>query len=493
MELQFQESTVRAWQDLNRLTKTIPLAAESVVPDTRDDIGRILSVWPELYLKGKELRNRSAVIEGEAQLTVLYINESESAVSSFSLTQSFSQEYELPGTDDSDALQLRFSVAGLQARVLNPRKITVDLEIKAELIVSRVNDVVVAQELPETVSTPIHLQYTETELALTTGICEKSFSVNEQLSFPESADHPVEVIGKQMQYEIRGWECVGSRLLVKGEAQMTVFFFARDSKLPCSQQFSVPFSQLIDLGDEQTDAAELWIEATSDYISLTDSIDGGKQLDIELHALAQVRTGRKQNLRLISDAYSNQMPCECRFYEQSVRKESIEQSFLLGCEERIDLPEEFDQLLSFYPTLGPCTAEQGSASVELLCRSNDGNLFAMRRNLSLTSGERNDELSNLSARIEDCQVNTDGKQLVVQMRVNAVGQKLEPVVIKRADTLFLNEEQCFDCSAYPSLTAVWAETESIWELAKCYHSSPEAIKSMNQELSGLPLFIPKTK
>lgn len=493
MELQFKETAVQAWQDLLSLSKTIPLAMESVVPDTKDDIGRILSVWPEIYLKSKDLRNHSAYMEGEARATVLYINEKEDAVASFSLSQSFSQEYELPGADDRDFLQVRLNIAGLQARVLNPRKLSVDMEIKADLTVFSSADVVVAQELPETVLTPIHLQHTDTELALTTGICEKSFSVMEQLSFPEDIEQPAEIIGKELRYVIREKEAVGSRLLIKGEAKMTVFYFAQNSVLPCSHLFTIPFSQLIDLGDENTETAMLWIEPSSDYLGLIENVNGRKQLDLELHALVQVRSGRKQKLRLITDAYSNCMPCECALIEQSMTKDIREKRILLSCEERIDLPEEFQELLFIVPSVGGCTAQQGSAAVELLCRAKDGKLFGMRRNLTLTADDPVDELTDISVNPEDFLVRQDGTQLLVQMRVGGSGRTMEQTVIRHTGTLYLEEEKYFDCAAYPSLTAVWAETESIWELAKLYHSSPEAIRALNQDTGVRPLFIPKTK
>lgn len=493
MELQFKETRIQACQDLARLTKSFQLAMESVVPDTREDIGRILSVWPEIYLKSKEARNKSVFFTGEAAVTVLYVNEDESGVSAFRMSQVFNQEYELSAVEEGDDLQLRFSVAGLQARVLNPRKVSVDLEIGTDLLCSRRAGVVIQQELPETVSAPIHLQQSDVNVVLTTGISEKNFSVNEQISLADCEASPYEIIGKQLEYRIREKEAVSNRLLLKGDVQLTLFYFPEDSRLPCSCRLSIPFSQLIDLGDENTEAAEIWIEPSSDYINLIDSLDGKKLLDVELHALAQLRSRRSQQMRLISDAYSNQMPCECVFIEQPMTESIREKQFMLQCEERIDLPQEFQEILSAYPALGPCTEKKGSAAVDLLCRSRDGKLFSIRRTVSLNPDENIEDLSSLSFRLSDFQLRQDGAQLLVQMQAEGLGLNRQPVTIRRADTLILNEEQLFDSASFPSLTAVWARTESIWEMAKEYHSSPEAICDLNQDLSQRPIFVPKTK
>lgn len=491
MELHLKETTVQACQDLACLSKSVQLAMESVVPDTRDDIGRILSVRPEIYLKSKELRNKTASVTGEALVTLVYVNEEETSVSFFSLTQSFAQEYELPAADDSDSLQLHFSVTGQQARVLNPRKVSVDLEICTDLTVSRDVNIVVSQDLPEACHSPIHLRYTEANAVLTTGVCEKSFSVNEQLSFPEEESQPAEIIGKELHYLIRDREAVSNRLLLKGEVQLNLFYFPQESKLPRSCRFTIPFSQLVDLGDENAESAEVWIVPTSDYLSLIDSLDGKKLLDLELHALAQVRSGRNQKLQLITDAYSNQMPCECSFSEQALFESIQERPVRLRSEERIDLPEEFEEYLSVFPALGPCTAEKGSASVDLLCRSADGKLFTVRRKLSLSADEDFEGLSVSDFHPADFLVRQDGKQLAVQMQAEAVGLRRKPIALRRVNELHLDEDQRFDSLSYPSLTAVWAQTESIWEMAKQYHSSSEAICSLNPDLTQRPIFVPK--
>ena len=493
MELQFKETTVQACQDLARLNKSVQIAMESVVPDTRDDIGRILSVRPEIYLKGKELRNKIASVTGEVVVTVLYINEEETGVSFFSLSQNFRQDCELPSAADSDSLQLHFSVTGLQSRVLNPRKISVDLEISTELTVSRSMKVAVSQELSEANTTPIHLRYTEMNAVLMTGVSEKSFSVNEQLPFPDGEAQPAEIIGKELRYAIREREIVGNRLLLKGDVLIDMFYCPQESQLPSSCRFTIPFSQLIDLGDENADSADVWIEPTSDYINLVDSMDGQKLLDVELHALAQARSRRTQELHLITDAYSNQMPCECTCSEQTVCESLREMPVRLVAEERIELPEEYQDLLAAYPLLGPCTAEKGSASMDLLCRAKDGKLFSMRRNIPLRTDGDHKDFSADSFFLSECKINQENSQLNVHIGAESPGLMRRQISLSRVDTLVLDEENDCDLLSYPSLTAVWAQTESVWEMAKQYHSSPEAICAMNQDLSNRPIFIPKAK
>lgn len=493
MELQFKETSVQAFQDLTRMNKSVQLAMESVVPDTKDDIGRILSVRPEVYLKSKELRNKAVAIAGEAQVTVLYINEDETAVSFFSVSQSFSQEWECPAALDSDFLQLRLQIGGVQARILNPRKLSADLEIMADFTISRSVESVISQELPDANRMPIHVQRSEQNAVLTMAICEKSFSLNEQLPFPETEQKPGCLIGKDLHYLIREREVVGRRLLLKGDAQIDLLYMPSELSIPCSCRLSIPFSQLIDLGTEQAETAEVWIEATSDYLSLIDSLDGNRLLDVELHALVQVRAVKTQKLQLITDVYSNQMPCECSFCEQASCERIRLVPVRLRSEERVDLPEEFQDLVFSCATMGSCSAEQGSAAADLLCKSKDGKLFVMRRKLTLQQEEDYGSVDATDFRLTDFHISRVDGQLVFSLCAEAVGHLRETNTIRLAESLTLNEEQRYNAASYPSLTTVWAQTESVWELAKQYHSSPEAICEMNPDPDHRPIMIPKAK
>ena len=58
----------------------------------------------------------------------------------------------------------------------------------------------------------------------------------------------------------------------------------------------------------------------------------------------------------------------------------------------------------------------------------------------------------------------------------------------------LDEERAFDLSRFPTLTMVRQEGESLWEIAKRFHSSVEAIEAYAGEktANGEMLLVPKS-
>ena len=69
------------------------------------------------------------------------------------------------------------------------------------------------------------------------------------------------------------------------------------------------------------------------------------------------------------------------------------------------------------------------------------------------------------------------------------------VELSKVGAVSLDDEAPFDMSQYPTLTMVKAQGESLWDLAKQYHSSIDRISAMNDmegELRGKMLLIPKS-
>ena len=75
MEIKIENKTIRSFREISRQIKKIQETAETVVPDTNDDIGKIVSTNTELFLKSKELSGRGVLIGGEAEISILYITE----------------------------------------------------------------------------------------------------------------------------------------------------------------------------------------------------------------------------------------------------------------------------------------------------------------------------------------------------------------------------------------------------------------------------------
>ena len=89
MEIKFENKNVSMYREISRQTKKVQESAESVVPDTDDDIGRIATVQSYVMLKSKDITSRGVLISGEAVASLLYITESQRACHSSGSARAF--------------------------------------------------------------------------------------------------------------------------------------------------------------------------------------------------------------------------------------------------------------------------------------------------------------------------------------------------------------------------------------------------------------------
>ena len=149
MEIRFENKEQSVWREAFRQSKRSRESLESVVPDVSEDIGRVASVQSRVLLKSKDMTERGAELTGELIVSLLYITEGEDAAASLQLSKDFRMEFELPehGAEAFPAAEL--TVLSAEARVLNPRKVAVTVELGGELRVYQQEKCTVASYLPE--------------------------------------------------------------------------------------------------------------------------------------------------------------------------------------------------------------------------------------------------------------------------------------------------------------------------------------------------------
>ena len=94
---------------------------------------KIAAVQSSVLLKSKDLNGRGVLITGEARAWVLCIAEGQEHLISLRVAKPFSAEFEIPELTGEELTQVSLSVAATDARMLNPRKLSVTFELAAEL------------------------------------------------------------------------------------------------------------------------------------------------------------------------------------------------------------------------------------------------------------------------------------------------------------------------------------------------------------------------
>lgn len=496
MEISFKCRETSVWRECFFQTKRTQESAECVVPDTEADIEKIAAVQSAIMLKSKDFTARGVLISGEVSACVLYIREGQDGVSALRLRKDFSIEFETEEVSDAVA-EVVLRVQGTDVRVVNPRKIAALFEIEAELSCYRSGSLCTQTLAEDAAEYALHTRTETSVLTLPNAVTEKSFAVNEQFSFPVGTPLPVKLLSEKAELLTTDCQLIGSKLILKGSAEIAVCTLAEDAEVPVLSRFSAPFSQIVDLGIDGMTACMPHVELTGAYYDLIDGINGEKLLDLELHAVVQLVCSGSFGVSCVIDAYSNRMPAELLRETVSCQCLAPEQKTVFTAQERLSLAEDCSELLCVFPSLSRLTNEQGTLSaavnLDLLYRNGDGALSAGRRTLAVGGELAAAAPRFLNARVLRVEAKAEGQEIDCRVEVEcrccgSVGQELTLV-----KGLILDEENAFADGAFPTLTLARAKGESLWSLAKRFHSSVESIHALNEDAESTDkmLLIPK--
>ena len=498
MEIVFEKKCEVRYRESVRLVKRIQESAESVVPDTEEDIGRIAAVQSSVLLKSKDLSGRGVLVTGEARACVLCIDERRERISCVRLAKPFSAEFEVAELSGEEQTQISLAVAATDARLLNPRKLSVTFDLAAELSCYVPESVAVETALPGESCRGLHVRCTETELTLPNAVCEKSFVLNEQFPLPAGTGRPERLVCEQAEIRADDCQLIGSKAVVKGRALIRIAWLGEDGSGPVQASFSAPFSQIIDIGAETMELCTVQPQITGAYYDLIDSISGEKMLDAEIHILLQLVCRSRIRIRTVADAYSNLTPLDAQTETLHFSSADERRTLRVNAAESIDVMEDCNDVICVFPTLSRCSLEgqklSAAANLDILYRTAGGELSAVRRTLMLEEDCGGGDARLLSASLAEIDLRPSGGSMETRVTLEAQLLCETENEIGSMSGVVLDEEQTFDLSRFPSLTMVRREGESLWEIAKRYHSSVEAIEAYaggETENEGM-LLVPKS-
>ena len=243
MDISFENREIPIYREYEHQSRRTQENAECVVPDTDADIERIAAIQSEVYLKSKDLSARGVLVSGELSAVVLYIRDGKEGLSVLTIRKPFSLEFELEAPESELLAQVALFVQGTDIRVINPRKISLSFEVEGELSCYRCETLRVESALPENVS-GLHARIEEQTMTFPNAVCEKSVAVNEQFSFPAEMPVPTKLITEKSTLVISDYQLIGTKIIVKGSAELQVYALSEENDIPFSAGFSAPFSSL---------------------------------------------------------------------------------------------------------------------------------------------------------------------------------------------------------------------------------------------------------
>lgn len=509
MELELQRTCLNGFQTVLERTAVQEETLESIVPDACPDIMRIVDADGQVCLTSREASMGSLRVGGTVRAAVLYIPDGEDGPRHMDVQIPFLCALEDPALHGGCRVIALPRLCGVDARAVNPRKVLVRAELAIDLRVYAPGENSPCTGVScGSGEDGVQQRLDQQEAYLVCAVGEKPFTFSDVLNFPASKPRAEELLRSRVEPRNLEAKVIGSKLILKGEAELTVLYRAEGGEV-VSAKFQLPYSQIMEVAGVHEESDVMVEPAVSGLeCSLQTGDPGGVAVTMEL--LAQAAVWEKQPVTLLTDLYSTRAALEVEREEVSIerlvgwetRRENVRQMCECGIPAKtvVDASVAVGRVTQGRGETGAVTF-RAETSVTILFLSEDDALCSVTYPIPAASELNTEE----GARIA-CRCGAAGGLTAVpvtgglEVRFDLEFSFLMTQAVQCPCVGSLRELPPPDGEAdRPSVTLrVVGENEALWDIAKACGSTIQDIMAANEleqesAPAGMLLLIPRRR
>lgn len=500
MDTTLQTNTIACYKKGYTSVCAAEETGETVVPDRMPDIGMIANTGACVLLRSKEATDGNVTMQGEIQVSVLYIPDGESGLRALSVSLPCTASFDSPEITQECIPVGTMRVCGVEARLLNPRKILVKAEVVTELTCFIRGEASYCKGESGSVGSLTQLHCTTAKFSTVAAVCERTFVVADEYALPSSAAGG-EVVRKNVQFRVEDVKTIANKLIVKGTVLSEVLY-ATETGIETAS-FGTVFSQIVETDSEDiTPDARVSLMPTGMYYEVI-SGENGPTLSVELHGVCQVAVMAQHEIEFVSDAFSNRCACDVEYSPINVVAQSRASTQRETVRDTIPCKSAVSQVRFATCTMGKVTVSGDTVNVrvdvELCVAYENGVDDCVSRRMEVNfqgDGEAPSILSADVVRCTDVYAIPSGNGVEIRFAVEADLRTETVCELETVCAIHLDEEHpCVQDR--PSLTVVRGGG-SLWELARKYGSTVDLIRQINEleddiVPQGSVLFVPRER
>lgn len=472
-------------------TNELPIDGEFVLPDYCPDMAAVLKCTLTATVQSRRIQGENIGVDGTVQVEVLYLEKERREVNCAAFTQPFHTSFSLSEPLSAGFAQVFAHTNYVHCHATDARRLDIHGSVSVRLCASaRAEERVLSQLEGEGLfarCVPVHTVTPAAE-------AEKSFTVNERLDFGGRLQGDCRPVRTEFHPRITDCKVLVNKAIVKGELELkTVCRTDSDEGSLFVGGEVVPFSQIVDmegLTEEwicdprvQTVQAELRPEPAGPGES--------PLLALTARLTVLVQAWQEETVTVVSDAYAAHFPLKPQIGhiapESLQTVERTEHTFSLSVDTPSDTARELLDVWCELGTPAMNTAESGSLlsgriTFCVLVREENGTVEYYERAETFSypfSETAIDPTPQVTAGPVSGHLSADGKlELQVPLYVTRRCRTATPLTAVQA----VEPEEG---AAYPppkaALCVCYAKAgESVWEIARRYHTSPQAVAEENR-------------
>lgn len=493
MEPLLKKRSVQLSQRIMDKSEECAISGEYILPEYCPDIAVILKCFAYPHVQNRQWSGDQLLIDGAADMRVLYLDEDRQCVRSLEFVQPFSCAVRGNGNMDVTAVELHLVTKYLTCRAVSPRRV----EFRGAITISAVAECAVLADMAEPLEVNGFFARTQkVPITIPGTICEKVMSVTESLEFDRSLPPAEMLLGGECRAVVKEYKILAGKVIIKGMVYIhQLYTDSLEGMDTYSLDYSVPFSQIMDVPDAREDlACKSSVQVLSDAERCSVGPDGeNTMLDIVIKLLIQVQVYQPYEVMLLQDAFHSRYPV-------SAKTEEMYLSSFVGqhCEEtkltlETAMPsgqwrEVVDAWVQWQDAQDECSdgklIRKGRVLIVCIARDADGEIAcheSMEEYRLAFPVQGNDASVNLHATEVRCKIH-EGK-LEVQVALIVSITEWKRMHCCAISDLSLVEEAPYPKSKANALLYYAHGGESLWDIGRLCHTAPQGIAQENN-LSG---------
>ncbi len=496
MELELKKERFECYRPGTPLISTREESAETIVPDYIPDVARIIDVSACLLLRSQTVSEGRLNLEGTIRLTLLFLAEGTQGLRSLEYSIPFEQSERLPdGCEKASAVG---RACGVEARLLNPRKLFTRLDVEWRIVPYCRETLSVCSEISEREKYAVETLSEKHEVTLIRAIGEKDFVFADELTIPGGREAVRELLCTRVKPRVTEAKSIGSKAVVKGVACVSLLYTAEDGSL-CSYAEELPFSQLLDgvAGEEGGDvSAEATLNLTGCEIhtGAEGESGAGRTVSVKLFMNAFVVLRGTETIQCITDLYSTAYDLNAQTERIELWHEPETLTVTQSVREQLDTGTEVKCVLTTDVCCGSVGVRQDgekavlytTAAVSVLYLDDSDAPRAVSRRIEITaesamSGDV--QVGTVCTGDISANINANGIELRFPVDFTVVSNETASCACLTELSAGEQPEAAGGVSAPSLVLRALKDGETLWDVAKQYRTTIGEILSAN-ELSG---------
>ncbi len=481
--------------------KTGQTMAESdvIVPDVKPDIKKILEVSGSVCITQKMIHQDKIHLQGVLRMTVLYLPDGGASgeLCSLFVNQDFSHMMDCRGVTPEMQLTAEATPESMDYTLLNSRKVNLrcviglGAKVVRPLLLSLTTGAE-GDDIPE-------LQKQRLRLLGNTELCESKMILREQLEFPSGKPTIGEILRLTAIPTATELRLVDGKAIAKGQIRICTLYSAESDRSVQFMEHLLPFTEILDMeGALDGMEGEIDFSIADLYHEIREDSDGeARHLGLELVLSVTVQGHEIFDVDVVTDAYS--LCCDLDLTTKAHRMEQLlsNNTAEVTHKDHLELP-------SMLPTLKQVCDINATPKIDRIAMEGDRiTVFGTVRSniLYLTEDEslpvcgfsRQSEFSHsFSVPGADSNTACDARVFLEHVSFTLSGNNslelrfILGLTVKslKTEEITLIEEisPCTESGKLHPCVVVYfvQQGDSLWKIAKRYHTTVEQLKSLNQ-------------